>query len=111
MACGLSCKVEEKELVIRIPLSLLAFAFEESQYNNPFIEDEERSCFNTFVRKYKVTDQKEFAKDVIAEMLREEEDGATPLFEFLDKMLQNAVGNGTIGITKDGRTYDGELKT
>ena len=41
---------------------------------------------------------KGFAKDVAREMTREDEIGATPLSDFIDKMVQAAADNGSIAL-------------
>lgn len=39
--------------------------------------------------------EKQFARDVVYEMGREEEDGTTPLHLFIDRMIQSAADNGS----------------
>lgn len=101
----LECKVERGKLIISLPLSILKFAFEASEYNNSYVEET-----GMFRKDYKVIDVKEFGNDVANEMLYEEEDGSTPLTDFLDKMCRNAVGNGSIALEKDGRMHYGCLE-
>lgn len=53
-----------------------------------------------------VTDPEEFARDVAAEMTRENELGDTPLSRFLSKMNIAALNEGSAGVAKgetDGR--------
>jgi hypothetical protein len=45
--------------------------------------------------------------DVVHEMLREREDGSTPLSDFLDKMSQNAIDDGSLGLHED---FDHRIK-
>lgn len=45
----------------------------------------------------KVIDPKEFARDVLRELEREEEDGSTPVHRLLDKVGLAAMEQGSIG--------------
>lgn len=91
----LKCSVEGDELVIRIGIDVLAFAFEEAEENNPFDYESESGDFR---RKYGVIDKGEFANDVALAMNAEAENGDTPLNLFLDKMMQVAADDGSLGI-------------
>ena len=96
----LQVKIEDEELVIRIGIDTLAWAFEHQDDNNPYVstgKDEDGETHD-WIRQFEVVDQKEFAKDVIREIVREEEDGSTPLEDFLDKMGNTAADQGSIGI-------------
>lgn len=48
--------------------------------------------------KYKIVNEKKFFDDVIREMLREEEDGSTPLHRLFDQMVIAAIENGAESI-------------
>jgi len=88
----LTCVVEGDELVIRIGVATLAFAFEEGQ-NNPCGENS-----NAWRATLKVADPAQFASDVVREIKDEAEDGTTPLHEFLGKMCLSAMDQGSLGI-------------
>lgn len=48
-----------------------------------------------FVRSLHVVDPRAFARDVVAELNREREDGATPLSDLLDRCCEEAVNQGS----------------
>lgn len=54
----------------------------------------------------RVCDAQQFARDVVNELNREEEDGTTPIHEAFDKAMLGAVENGSEGLT-DGGAPDG----
>lgn len=81
----LQAGIVKGELVIRIGVEVLAFAAMEGQKNE----------MNVY---YKVTDVDEFAKEVMLAMLHEEEDGSSPLTDFLDAAGTAAVEDGSIGV-------------
>lgn len=85
--------IEDEELVIRIGINTLAFAFEEGEDNNPFDEN-----IDNFRKAHKVTDPDIFAKEVYLELIREREDGSTPVTDLLDKMFSEALDMGCQGI-------------
>jgi len=89
----LKVKVSDVTLEIKIGNSTNAFAFEESDWNNPWIVEKQ-----TWIRQFKVTDPIEFAQDIKRAMLDEREDGSTPLSDFLDKMAIAAVEDGSTGV-------------
>lgn len=78
----LMCVVEKERLVISIGLETLAFSLE----HMPRSYDE---------TEYVATDFKEFANDVRAELVREEEDGTSPLHTLLDEAMDKAIDNGS----------------
>lgn len=96
----LQAKIEKNELVMRIGIGVLAFAFEHQDSNNPYVIVSKDECGEVYdwIQQFQVTDKKEFANDVIRAMFDEEEDGSTPLTRFLDKMGEEAVNQGSIGI-------------
>jgi hypothetical protein len=87
----LGVKVEGDELVIRIGIDTLAFASEEN-------DDWHQWDGVKFVPLWKVVDNKGWAEDVIHEMLKEEEDGSSPLTNFLDKMSMSALDQGSLSV-------------
>lgn len=89
----LRAKLEGRQLVIRVGVETLAWAFEHAPENNPWDEATDR-----YVQSLRVIDPVIFAKDVCFSINREEEDGSSPLTEFLDKSCREAVDNGSIGV-------------
>lgn len=89
--------VEGDELVIRIGVDTLVFAFEIGEENNPFDE-----AANDFRRSFKVTNKYRFAKGVGHGLCVEGEDGSTPLTRILDEAYIRAVENDE-GVDEDGR--------
>lgn len=56
----------------------------------------------------KFDDREQWAKEVIREIEREEENGQTPLGDMLDKAMVLAIENGAMGISDDSPTHIGE---
>jgi len=98
----LTTEIKGNELVITIGVNTLAFAFEHSDDNNPWNGKQHK-----FIRTWKVTDIAQFAKDVMYELLSEEEDGSSPLSNFFDRACQNALNEGSIGIDSSGEESRG----
>lgn len=88
---GLEVKIERGALVIRIGAETLAHACSYSDWANPFDEAKD-----DYIRTFAITDPKVFADDVRHAMLDEREDGSTPLSDFLDKMTEAAVDDGSM---------------
>jgi len=99
----LTIGVEGEELVIRIGVDTLAFAFETGEENQPF--DREA---NDFRRSWKVVDPYKFAKGVGNALCNEEEDGSTPLTKILDEAYIAAVESDE-GVDQDGRIVTREM--
>ncbi|MBE3065158.1 MAG: hypothetical protein IMZ69_09100 [Spirochaetes bacterium] len=77
------------ELVIRIGIETLAFCTDEcSEFYN---SEKDRS-------DVKVTDPDEWAKDVVRELEREEEDGSSPLTDLLERAMSDAVDQGSTAV-------------
>lgn len=85
----LSCEVENGAIVIRIGAKCLAHATN----INPALWDAENDR-----GQFKVTDPVAFAKEVHRELVREEEDGSTPLTRTLDKAIYEAINQGAEGV-------------
>jgi hypothetical protein len=107
----LTVDIENEEVVIRIGIGTIAWAFDHMEENNTWSDEK-----NDFVQRWKVTDPVEFAKDVVSELTNEEEDGSHPLSRLLDKVSTAAADQGSIGIEEnlDGksaysRDYEGLL--
>lgn len=92
----LAVKVSGGRLTIEIGIHVLAYAAAYADWANPF--DEQR---DDYIRTFAITDPRQFAKDVQHAMLDEREDGSTPLSDFIDKMMQAALDDGTTGIHED----------
>lgn len=48
--------------------------------------------------RWKLTDTEAFARDLVHELNREEEDGTTPIHRLFDKAIDDAVDQGADGI-------------
>ena len=96
--------VEKDELVIRIGVNTLAFAFEISEDNQFFDEMEA----NDFRRAFKVVDKHKFARGVALGLMSEEEDGSTPITKVLDEAFIHAVENDR-GVDEDGRIVTNKM--
>lgn len=92
----LEVRIERGALVVRIGIQTLAHAVTYSGWANPFDE-----AADDYVRSFIIEDAPQFASDVAHEMLREREDGSTPLSDFIDKMSGNAVNDGSLGLHED----------
>jgi hypothetical protein len=92
----LSVSVEDGQLVIRIGVDTNAWAFEHSDENNPFNDGK-----NDYVQTSRVTDSTGFARDVARAMQDEEEDGSSPLTDFIDRMFTAAVNDGSMAVEDD----------
>ena len=99
----LAVGVEGDELVIRIGVDTLKFAFETGEENQPFDEK-----VMDFRRSWKVTNKYQFAKGVGNALCNEEEDGSTPLTKVLDEAYICAVENDD-GVDEDGRVVTSEM--
>lgn len=98
----LEVKIQDGALVVRIGIATLAHAVTYSDWANPYDD-----AADDYIRSFAIVDAPQFAADVANEMLREREDGATPLSLFLDKMAQNAVNDGSPGLHED---FDHRIK-
>ena len=88
----LDCTIEDDALVVRIGINTLAMAAEW----NP------RACEGYRDGPYcKVVDVGELARDVRNELLREEEDGSTPLHHLIDRCCENAMDNGSLAFADE----------
>lgn len=85
--------VKNGRLYVSIGIATLAFAFENSEDNNPYDEPS-----GDYIQKIQVSDRRQFAEDVCLAMNDEAEDGSTPLTRFLDSMMNTAVEQGSLGI-------------
>jgi hypothetical protein len=99
----LTIGVEGDELVIRIGVDTLQFAFETGEDNQPFDDKA-----NDFRRSWKVVDKHKFAKGVGNALCDEEEDGSTRLTKVLDEAYICAVEDD-MGVDEDGRIVTSEM--
>lgn len=95
--------VEGDELVIRIGVDTLAYAFEVGDVNNPFNE-----AADDFVRSWQVVDKYKFAKGVANRLCDEREDGSTPITDILDEAYIRAVEDD-MGVEEDQRLVTDEM--
>jgi hypothetical protein len=92
----LRCTVEGEELVIRIGINTLAWAEQSERRDTPFwTYDEEKY---EYVPRWKIINDLEWAKDVVREINREEEDGSSLLTNLLDKASDNALDQGSLAV-------------
>lgn len=56
----------------------------------------------------KFDNREEWVRDVITELMREEEDGSSPISSMLDAAMEAALEQGSIGIAEDSFTFIGE---
>ena len=89
----LTVEIRDDEIVIRVGIDVVKWALEHHSDSQPYNEET-----HEFDQKWIVSDAAEFAKDVRRAMDREEEDGTTPLIEFLDKMCIEALEDGSTGV-------------
>jgi hypothetical protein len=82
--------MERCALVIRIGVRTLAHAVTYSEWANQY-----ESEIGDYLRNFAITDADVFAHDVRHAMLSEREDGSTPLTDFIDRMTQAAVEDGS----------------
>lgn len=68
------------------------------------VYDEEEDDF----ARPKIVDADAFAKDLLAELEREEEDGTTMVHRMLDRAAAEAMENGCFGIQEPGEGEIGE---
>lgn len=99
----LDVQVDSGALVIRIGAQTLAHAVAFSDWANPYDD-----ASGDYIRTFAITDVVTFARDVRAAMLREEEDGSSPLSDFLDEMTEAAVEDGSTACECEQRIKHGE---
>ena len=99
----LELKIEKDALVIRVGVQTLAHAVTYADWANTFDEE-----VGDYIRTFAITDVKKFASDVLHAMLAEREDGSTPLSDFLDKMAEAAVDDGSLACEYEQQIKHGE---
>ena len=78
----LKVNVKKGVLAITIGVDTLAFAMQRIE---------------RWPEEIKIIDADDFAKDVLRELMREEEDGSTPVHRLFDKVGLEAMEQGSIG--------------
>jgi len=97
----LRVEVKRGELVIRLGIETLAFATPDIE---PWVVHNDET--GQFRRRLKVIDPQEFAKDVALAMQRQDDTGASPLAYFLDKMMEDAIEDGSIAVEECDEPYE-----
>lgn len=92
----LNVAVEGERLVIAVGVQTLCHATAFAAWANPFDE-----AADDYIRTFAIADAPQFVKDVVCAMLAEREDGSTPLSDFLDRMAQAAIEEGSLGLHED----------
>lgn len=100
----LTVRVVGGKLVIEIGIHTLAHAVSYADWAN-------RWDGVDYVRTFAISDSVQFAEDVAYAMQREAEDGSMPLSDFLDKMAEAALDDGSIGVEHDQRITNGSFST
>ena len=103
--CPLEVKIERDALVIRVGVQTLAHA---ATYADWAYECEEGELHNEYIRRFAIANPWEFARDVMHAMLREAEDGSSPLSDFIDEASKAAVDDGSLGCEYDQRIEHGK---
>ena len=81
-------RIEGDEIVIRIKIDTLKEEF--------VIPDE--LLFDDFTPRVKVTNCRKFAKELLRELNKEQEDGSTPIHQLFDNAFIAAIDNGAEGV-------------
>lgn len=94
----LTVQIKDGELIMRVGIDTLAHAAEYGEMFNEF--KPYPACYPPYV---KVKKKSLLAKDVKTELLRNDEDGSTPLSRLLDQMLVEAREDGSLAFEDMGR--------
>jgi hypothetical protein len=89
----LQCKTEDDQLVLRIGIECLANA---SNLSDVFVTYDDEA--GDWVRRWRVIDEIQFAKDVVVELTREREDGSSPITDLFEKAFESALDQGSLGV-------------
>lgn len=81
----LLARIEGEDIVIRLEIAVIPIALEIAVDIGT-------------VSPAKIFDAPLFAKDFVAELNREDEEGTTPVMTLFDKALENAINNGAEGV-------------
>lgn len=66
------------------------------------------SSYHPEIPELDIVDIDIWINDVIAEMVREDEQGCSLLIDFIDKSMINAIENGSTGLSENSVTHMGE---
>jgi hypothetical protein len=99
----LIAEVRNGVLFVAIGVQTLAHATTYADWANQWNDERD-----DYIREFAITDPVEFAKDVSHAMLREREDGSTPLSDFLDAMTSAAVDDGSMACEYEQQIPHGE---
>lgn len=94
----LSLKVTKDLLIIQVGLNVLKRAVELCPKFYDYDKHRDYGRDDSYVE---VEDINELASDIIGEMQSEEEDGSTPLTDFLDEMIFRAYEQGSTGFADE----------
>lgn len=89
----LSVRLEYDQIVIRVGIDTLAFCAENGEAFQEYNE-----ATGKYERLYRVENARQFADDVVLALNKEEEDGTTPVHTLLDKAIEAAADNGSLGL-------------
>jgi hypothetical protein len=92
----LKVQVVDGKLIIEIGAYTLAHAVAFADWANRWIPKH-----RDYIRTFAITDPLQFAKDTAMAMQHEKEDGSSPLSDFLDKMTEAALDDGSTGAEFD----------
>lgn len=98
----LTVSVRNGQLVIAIGVRTLAHAVTHADWANKWQAGESGEP-GDYVRTFAITDAGTFAEEVAHMMQEEAEDGSSPLSDFLDKMCEAAVDDGSEVVEYDQR--------
>jgi hypothetical protein len=92
----LTCGVENGRLVIAIGIETLAYAFIHGPVGDRLAYDEDKADWDH--SRVRVTDPEQWAKEIEMAMEHEDEDGSSPLTNFIDKMYEAALDDGATSV-------------
>ncbi len=100
----LTARVTSGKVVIEIGVETLAHAASYAEWANRYDAES-----GDYLRDFAITDPSVFAKEVVRAMLDERENGSSPLSDFLDKAMQDALDDGADGVEPDQRILTGKF--
>jgi len=93
----LKVEIVDDEIVIRVGVSILKWAVEHPLDDRLTVHNDETGKFMCF----DITDEEEFARDVLRALNDEDEQGTTMVHRLLDNAFVEAVDNGSIGVAEE----------
>lgn len=94
----LRARVVQNVLTIEIGIDTLAFSTLRSPYAYEIVGGAMVDTDDP-TERFRIDDKRVFAIDVVREMLNEEEDGSSPLSDFLDDVCKRAIEEGSTEFT------------